>query len=155
MPIPILRRCRALQQKGDNRQNGQPNPSDGLAARLRRAGDAVALEPIEHAFHALFAGPPDRRIISVKLRTLPLHIYTGDRGFESISLQRRVLANLTRSIWSPKILLSGASAATKSFHCSGVTSLGRVIAAKVTPAIAETVKKQIEAGIDCIGDGEF
>src|ERR1700726_2290982 len=28
-----------------------------------------------------------------------------------------------------------------------------VIAAKVTPAIAETVKKQIEAGIDCIGDG--
>ena len=30
-----------------------------------------------------------------------------------------------------------------------------VIAAKVTPAIAETVKKQIEAGIDCIGDGEF
>jgi hypothetical protein len=57
---------------------------------LRRAGDAVALEPIEHAFHALFAGPPDRRIISVKLRTLPLHAYTGDRGFESISLQRRV-----------------------------------------------------------------
>ena len=30
-----------------------------------------------------------------------------------------------------------------------------VIAAKVTPAIAETVKKQIETGIDCIGDGEF
>ena len=30
-----------------------------------------------------------------------------------------------------------------------------VIAAKVTPAIAETVKKQVEAGIDCIGDGEF
>jgi len=30
-----------------------------------------------------------------------------------------------------------------------------VIAAKVTPAIAETVKKQIEAGINCIGDGEF
>ena len=30
--------------------------------RLRRAGDAVALEPIEHAFHALFVGPPDRRI---------------------------------------------------------------------------------------------
>src|SRR5258707_15282412 len=30
-----------------------------------------------------------------------------------------------------------------------------VIAAKVTPAIADTVKKQIEAGIDCIGDGEF
>src|SRR6202043_2261878 len=30
-----------------------------------------------------------------------------------------------------------------------------VIAAKVTPAIAETVKKQIEAGIDCIGDGEI
>jgi hypothetical protein len=27
-----------------------------------------------------------------------------------------------------------------------------VIAAKVTPAIAETVRKQIEAGIDCIGD---
>jgi methionine synthase II (cobalamin-independent) len=27
-----------------------------------------------------------------------------------------------------------------------------VIAAKVMPAIAETVKKQIEAGIDCIGD---
>ena len=30
-----------------------------------------------------------------------------------------------------------------------------VIAAKVTPAIAETVKKQIETAIDCIGDGEF
>ena len=30
-----------------------------------------------------------------------------------------------------------------------------VIAAKVRPAIAETVKKQIEAGINCIGDGEF
>jgi methionine synthase II (cobalamin-independent) len=25
----------------------------------------------------------------------------------------------------------------------------------VTPAIAETVRKQVEAGIDCIGDGEF
>src|SRR5438105_7330734 len=30
-----------------------------------------------------------------------------------------------------------------------------VIAAKVTPAMAETVKKQIETGIDYIGDGEF
>ena len=30
-----------------------------------------------------------------------------------------------------------------------------VIAAQVTPAIAETVKQQIEDGIDCIGDGEF
>ena len=30
-----------------------------------------------------------------------------------------------------------------------------VIAAKVTPAIAETVKKQIETAIDYIGDGEF
>jgi hypothetical protein len=29
------------------------------------------------------------------------------------------------------------------------------IAAEVTPAIAETVRKQVEAGIDCIGDGEF
>ena len=29
------------------------------------------------------------------------------------------------------------------------------IAAEVTPAIAETVKKQVEAGIDCLGDGEF
>src|SRR4029077_10975015 len=29
------------------------------------------------------------------------------------------------------------------------------IAAEVTPSIAETVKKQVEAGIDCIGDGEF
>src|SRR5947208_15166191 len=29
------------------------------------------------------------------------------------------------------------------------------ITAEVTPAIAETVKKQVEAGIDCIGDGEF
>jgi hypothetical protein len=29
------------------------------------------------------------------------------------------------------------------------------IAAQVTPAIAETVRKQVEAGIDCIGDGEF
>src|SRR5437667_9429731 len=30
-----------------------------------------------------------------------------------------------------------------------------VIAEQVTPAIAETVRKQVEAGIDCIGDGEF
>src|SRR6516162_11694438 len=30
-----------------------------------------------------------------------------------------------------------------------------VIVAQVTPAIAETVKRQIETGIDCIGDGEF
>jgi len=30
-----------------------------------------------------------------------------------------------------------------------------VIAAQVTPAIAETVRRQVEAGIDCIGDGEF
>jgi hypothetical protein len=30
-----------------------------------------------------------------------------------------------------------------------------VIAAEVTPAIAETVKRQVEAGIDCIRDGEF
>jgi len=30
-----------------------------------------------------------------------------------------------------------------------------VIAAQVTPAIAETVKQQVEVGIDCIGDGEF
>ena len=30
-----------------------------------------------------------------------------------------------------------------------------VIAAEVTPAIAETVRKQAEIGIDCIGDGEF
>ena len=30
-----------------------------------------------------------------------------------------------------------------------------VIAAQVTPAITETVKRQVEAGIDCIGDGEF
>jgi len=30
-----------------------------------------------------------------------------------------------------------------------------VIAAQVTPAIAETVKRQVEVGIDCIGDGEF
>jgi hypothetical protein len=30
-----------------------------------------------------------------------------------------------------------------------------VIAAQVTPAIAETVKKQVDVGIDCIGDGEF
>jgi len=29
------------------------------------------------------------------------------------------------------------------------------IAAQVTPAIAETVRKQVEAWIDCIGDGEF
>jgi 5-methyltetrahydropteroyltriglutamate--homocysteine methyltransferase len=29
------------------------------------------------------------------------------------------------------------------------------IAAKVVPSIAETVKKQVEIGIDCIGDGEF
>jgi hypothetical protein len=43
-----------------------------------------------HAFHVLFAGPPGRRIISVKRRTLPLHVFTGDRGFESISLQERV-----------------------------------------------------------------
>ena len=30
-----------------------------------------------------------------------------------------------------------------------------VIAAQVMPAIAETVRRQVEAGIDCIGDGEF
>jgi 5-methyltetrahydropteroyltriglutamate--homocysteine methyltransferase len=30
-----------------------------------------------------------------------------------------------------------------------------VIAARVTPAIAEIVKRQIDTGIDCIGDGEF
>src|SRR6516165_9733549 len=30
-----------------------------------------------------------------------------------------------------------------------------VIAAQVTPAIAETVNRQVETGIDCIGDGEF
>jgi hypothetical protein len=30
-----------------------------------------------------------------------------------------------------------------------------VIAAQVTPAIAETVRRQVKAGIDCIGDGEF
>jgi len=30
-----------------------------------------------------------------------------------------------------------------------------VIAAQVTPAIAETVRRQFETGIDCIGDGEF
>ena len=29
------------------------------------------------------------------------------------------------------------------------------IAAQVTPAIAETVRRQFETGIDCIGDGEF
>jgi hypothetical protein len=30
-----------------------------------------------------------------------------------------------------------------------------VIAAQVTPAIAETVNRQVETGIDCVGDGEF
>jgi hypothetical protein len=30
-----------------------------------------------------------------------------------------------------------------------------VIAAQVTPAIAQTVKRQFDTGIDCIGDGEF
>src|SRR6202022_3738540 len=30
-----------------------------------------------------------------------------------------------------------------------------VIAAQVTPAIAEIVRRQVEVGIDCIGDGEF
>jgi 5-methyltetrahydropteroyltriglutamate--homocysteine methyltransferase len=30
-----------------------------------------------------------------------------------------------------------------------------VIAGQVTPAIAETVRRQVEVGIDCIGDGEF
>jgi 5-methyltetrahydropteroyltriglutamate--homocysteine methyltransferase len=29
------------------------------------------------------------------------------------------------------------------------------VAAQVTPAIAETVKKQVDIGIDCIGDGEY
>ena len=29
------------------------------------------------------------------------------------------------------------------------------IAAQVTPAIAEIVRRQAELGIDCIGDGEF
>jgi len=30
-----------------------------------------------------------------------------------------------------------------------------VIAAQVTPAIAQTAKRQVDTGIDCIGDGEF
>src|SRR5215468_419671 len=30
-----------------------------------------------------------------------------------------------------------------------------VIAAQITPTIAETVRRQVEVGIDCIGDGEF
>jgi len=30
-----------------------------------------------------------------------------------------------------------------------------LIAEQVIPAIAETVTTQVEAGIDCIGDGEF
>src|SRR6516162_11172026 len=30
-----------------------------------------------------------------------------------------------------------------------------VIAAQVTPAIAETARRQVEVAIDCIGDGEF
>ena len=30
-----------------------------------------------------------------------------------------------------------------------------VIAGQVTPAIAETVRRQVEVGIDCISDGEF
>jgi 5-methyltetrahydropteroyltriglutamate--homocysteine methyltransferase len=30
-----------------------------------------------------------------------------------------------------------------------------VVAARVTPAIAEIVRRQVEVGIDCIGDGEF
>ena len=38
---------------------------------------------------------------------------------------------------------------------SAETTDPAVIAAEVTPAIAETVKRQVEAGIDCIGDGEF
>jgi len=29
------------------------------------------------------------------------------------------------------------------------------IAARVVPSITETVKKQVDIGIDCIGDGEF
>ena len=29
------------------------------------------------------------------------------------------------------------------------------IAARVSPAIAETVKQQVDIGIDCIGDGEY
>jgi hypothetical protein len=39
-------------------------------------------------------------------------IWSGDRRFESISLQRRVFANLTRSIRSPKILPSELRAAS-------------------------------------------
>jgi 5-methyltetrahydropteroyltriglutamate--homocysteine methyltransferase len=30
-----------------------------------------------------------------------------------------------------------------------------VIGEQITPAIAETVRRQVETGIDCIGDGEF
>ena len=37
-------------------------------------------------FRSFLPGPPDKRIIGVKLR--PCHV-TGDRGFESISLHRR------------------------------------------------------------------
>jgi len=38
---------------------------------------------------------------------------------------------------------------------SGQLTDSAVIVAQVTPAIAETVRRQVEAGIDCIGDGEF
>ena len=38
---------------------------------------------------------------------------------------------------------------------SGQLTDSAVIVAQVTPAIAETVRRQVQAGIDCVGDGEF
>jgi 5-methyltetrahydropteroyltriglutamate--homocysteine methyltransferase len=38
---------------------------------------------------------------------------------------------------------------------SGEITDPAAIAAQVTPAIAEIVRRQVEVGIDCIGDGEF
>ena len=38
---------------------------------------------------------------------------------------------------------------------SAVITDPAVIAAQVTPAIAETARRQVEVAIDCIGDGEF
>ena len=40
-------------------------------------------------------------------------------------------------------------------HDDAVSRKHAVITAQVTPAIAEMVKRQVETGIDCIGDGEF
>jgi hypothetical protein len=60
-----------VSRPGSTRLRISSNEPIRRAARLRRSGDAVALEPVEHAFQRFWLWPPDRRIIDVRLRTLP------------------------------------------------------------------------------------